>query len=494
MNLTTLVVTIGAIAFILTLAIGVFYRKHKSWLITFLQNFTGVLFIISGYVKAIDPLGTAYKMEQYFAEFEYTFNDTSFSFLSPLFPWLSSFSVGFAIFMIVFEIVLGIMLLLGSKPKLTAWAFLLLVIFFTFLTGFTYLTGYVPQGVNFFQFGQWSAYDPLQMKVTDCGCFGDFLKLEPRISFYKDLALLVPAIVFVFRYRDMHQLFTPGVRSLSLSLLTVALIIYSINNAYWNLPHIDFRPFKKGVNIRAQKELEEEAEASREVISYTLKNILTGKYVELPYQQYLNEYKSYPKTDWEVVETKMTEPEVPETKISDFVIYGPGEDDVTEQILTNPDPFIFIVCQKIYQHGANPVQVTVIDSIRVPMDTLVVNGDTTINYRTETRSREVTQMHYDWNERYLKRFKNTIVPFTESASRAGVKSIIVIGGADGDMIRDFKEAAGIEFTACSADDILLKTIVRSNPGIVLMQDGKILDKWHYRNLPSFEEVKLNYIK
>ena len=260
------------------------------------------------------------------------------------------------------------------------------------------------------------------------------------------------------------------------------------------MPHIDFRPFKTGVNIRTQKELEEQAEASREVISYTLKNKLTGKFVELPYQQYLSEYKSYPKTDWEVIETKMTDSEVPESKISDFVIYGPNEDDVTEQILGNPDPFIFIVCHKLYQHGRTSETVQVVDSVPVLSDTTIIGTDTTFNYRMEARSKEVTKVKYDWDEGYLDRFKEIVVPFTQAAAAANVKSIIVIGGADTDMINDFKAAAGIDFTACSADDILLKTIVRSNPGITLMQDGKILDKWHYRHLPPFDEVKMKYIK
>ncbi|MBK8501920.1 MAG: DoxX family protein [Saprospiraceae bacterium] len=493
MNLTTLIITIAAIAFILTLAIGVLYRKHKSWFMTFLQNFTGVLFIISGYVKAVDPLGTAYKMEQYFAEFHDTFSHTFLSFLAPVFPWFSSFSTLFAIAMIIFEIVLGVMLLFGIKSKFTSWAFLLLVVFFTFLTGFTYLTGYVPQGGNFFSFGLWSDYDPLQMKVTDCGCFGDFLKLEPRISFYKDLALLIPAFIFIFRYKDMHQLFSPNARSMILGLVGVGLIVYCINNAYWNLPHTDFRPFKKGVNIRLQKELEEQAEASREVISYTLKNKLSGKFVELPYQQYLNEYKSYPKTDWEVVESKMTESEIPESKISDFVIYGPNDEDVTDQILENPEPFFFLVCHKLLHHGTKTLEMDVIDSLKIPVDTTIFKGDTMINYRTEIRNRKETKTTYAWDQAYLNRFTSVVVPFTKAAGVDGIKSIIVIGGADSKMINDFKEASGIDFVACSADDILLKTIVRSNPGVLLMQDGVILDKWHYRHLPSFEQVKINYI-
>lgn len=494
MNLSTLLITIGAIAFILTLAVGVLFRRHHSWLMTFLQNFTGVLFIFSGYVKAIDPLGTAYKMEQYFAEFEGTFEHTLFSFMAPAFPWLANFSVVFAILMIVFEIVLGVMLLLGSQTKFTSWAFLILVAFFTFLTGFTYLTGYVPAEANFFSFTQWSAYDPLQMKVTDCGCFGDFLKLEPRISFYKDLALLVPAIIFIFRHKKMHQLFTATTRSLVIGVVLVGLVFYCINNAYWNLPHTDFRPFKKGVDIAAQKKLEEHAEASREVISYTLKNRLSGKIVELPYNQYMAEFKSYPKADWEITDTKMTELEVEHTKISEFIIYGPDDEDITDQVLENPNPFFLIICHKLYQHGSEVLDAQISEEKVVPSDTVIVGNDTSFIYDTTTITRTVKQTTYLWDEDYLARFKADVLPMLEKAAKDGVKSIIVIGGADTGMINDFKKAVGIDFVACSADDILLKTIVRSNPGVVLMKDGVILDKWHYRHLPSYDQINTDYLK
>lgn len=152
MTLQTLILYIAIIAAVLTGIIGLMKKGHKNWLMTFLQNFTGVLFIISGLVKAIDPMGTAFKMEQYFTEFEYTFADTSAKFLAPLFPFLSSISLIFSVVMIVFEIVLGVMLILGHKSKLTSWAFLLLVLFFTVLTGFTFLTGYVPTSANFLIF------------------------------------------------------------------------------------------------------------------------------------------------------------------------------------------------------------------------------------------------------------------------------------------------------------------------------------------------------
>lgn len=493
MTLTTLVITISAVAFILTLVIGALFQRQKKWTMTFFQNFAGVLFVFSGFVKAIDPLGTAYKMEQYFAEFQSTFAETAFSFLSPIFPWLSSYSLVFSIIMIVFEIVLGLMLLLGSKRKLTSWLFLLLVVFFTFLTGFTYLTGYVPAGANFFSFGAWGEYNELQMKVTDCGCFGDFLKLEPKVSFLKDVFLLIPAIFFVWKHEDMHQLFNSKTRSVILWSLGALLTLYCINNSVWRLPHTDFRPFKKGVNIYERKALEEQAEADREVISFTLKNKLNGKFVELPYAQYLNEYKSYPKTEWEVVEQNMTDPTVPETKISEFIIYGPNEEEVTEQILTNPEPFFMIVCHKLYQHGSSTETLIRVDTVMTITDTIIEGTDTTYQYEPTPRTVEETVTHYDWDEHYLNRFRDEILPLSEAAEAAGVKTIAVVGGADSEMIRDFKEVLNIPFTVCTADDILLKTIVRSNPGPVLMRNGEILDKWHYRKLPAFDEIKSMYI-
>jgi uncharacterized membrane protein YphA (DoxX/SURF4 family) len=208
MNITTLVLNIGIVAAVFSLLIIFALKKQKSYLMTYLQSFCGVLFVFSGWVKAIDPMGTAFKMEQYFGEFESAFSETWMSFISPVFPALSNVSIWFSVAMIVFEIALGIALLIGYKPKLSAWLFLALVVFFTILTGFTYLTGYVPGGVNFFDFGNWGAYKASNMKVTDCGCFGDFIKLEPKISFFKDIALLFPSVYFVLKHKQMHDFFT----------------------------------------------------------------------------------------------------------------------------------------------------------------------------------------------------------------------------------------------------------------------------------------------
>ena len=493
MNIGTLVIIITAIAFFLTMAVGALYGKHKSWLMTFLQNWTGVLFIISGFVKAIDPLGTGYKMEQYFTEFQNTFSETFLSFISPLFPFLSEHSLLCAILMIVFEIILGLMLIIGSMPKLTAWAFLLLVVFFTILTGFTYLTGYVPADVNFFDFGSWSAYNPLQMKVTDCGCFGDFIKLEPKISFFKDLVLMVPALYFVFAHRDMHQIFSPSNRQRIVLGFLVLISLYCVRNSVWALPHTDFRPFKVGVNIAERKALEEQAQADVEIVSYTLKNMLTGKYVELPYAQYLKEYKSYPSTDWEVVTQNMTESAVEETKISEFIIYGPDDSDVTEELLNRNEPYLMFISHKLYFKGSESKTTTVTDSIVVVVDTLIDLSDTTFVYDKRARTKKVAYVDYHWNADFIERFKEVVLPLALAAKASDVGSVLVVGGADKEMIADFKADVGIDFAILNADDILLKTIVRSNPGILLIEKGAILDKWHFRKAPDFVDIKARHL-
>jgi uncharacterized membrane protein YphA (DoxX/SURF4 family) len=315
MTLGTLVLVVAIAAVLLTVLIGIFFKDDmNNWIVSLLQNFCGVLFIFSGWVKAVDPLGTAYKMEQYFAEFQGTFEDTTLSFIAPLFPTLSEYAIGFSVGMIVFEIILGLMLLLGSWPKVTAWAFFLLVLFFTFLTGFTYLTGYVPEGVNFFQFGQWGPYVETNMKVTDCGCFGDFIKLEPKTSFLKDIFLLVPSLIFLFFHKSMHQVLSVSVRRGIIWVTLAGLIIYCLSNYSWDLPHTDFRPFKEGVNLAEQKAMQDEAISNITVTAYKLTNKETGKVVEIPFDQYLKEYKNYSdKEVWESEQIK-SEPDIPSIK------------------------------------------------------------------------------------------------------------------------------------------------------------------------------------
>lgn len=537
MTLGKLLIYIAIIAIILSGLVGVLNKKgQKSWLMTILQNFCGALFVFSGWVKAVDPLGTAYKMEQYFAEFEATFSETWLSFIAPMFPWFSEHSISFSVTMIVFEIVLGLMLILGIKPKFTSWAFFILVVFFTFLTGFTYLTGYVGDGVNFFEFSKWGDWVETSMKVTDCGCFGDFLVLKPKISFFKDVFLLFPAVFFLFAHRKSHEFdhaipraamvavaafaslaiiyfngYSVGLMAVlaAIGLVLVqfagniggvfgsiiVLVLYCLSNFSWDIPTADFRPFKVGTDIRAQKQIEEDAENAVEIIAYKATNKADGKVVEIPYNQYLKEFKKYPKEEWKLEQLK-TEPTVERSKISDFDISNEMGESVTEDILANPNYTFMIVAYKI-KHESATGQKTVTEQIPIEIDSVftpdtgeLIRIDTTFKTQTKTVNQEVFNFPID----YTAPWTTIVNPVLEAAEKAGIKSFAVTAYADPAMIDDFRHETQSAYPFYSADDILLKTIVRSNPGIVLMKDGKIIEKWHYKHLPNFETIRGEYMK
>src|SRR5690554_3488711 len=173
-------------------------------LTSFSRLFTGILFIISGLIKLNDPVGFSFKLEDYFAQ-----DVLNLPFLTPL-------ALAIAVFVVILEVVLGVMLLLGYKKKFTLWTLLLMIVFFTFLTFY-------------------SAYFN---KVTDCGCFGDAIKLTPWESFYKDIfLLLLIAVLFIFR-KDLSDTSSPWLKGTALLSLVLSLILAVV--AIRNLPFIDF--------------------------------------------------------------------------------------------------------------------------------------------------------------------------------------------------------------------------------------------------------------
>jgi len=181
-------------------------------LINIARVIVGVLFIFSGLVKADDPLGLSYKMQEFFEVWN--------------FHLLDNLTLAFSIIMIVFEIVAGVAILLGWRMKLFGWLLLLLIIFFTFLTGYAYLSG----------------------KVRECGCFGDCIPLTAGQSFTKDLVLLV-LILFLFFFRQKIRPFLS--QPVSLSILILATILSFAFQWYVliHLPLVDCLPYRAGSNI-----------------------------------------------------------------------------------------------------------------------------------------------------------------------------------------------------------------------------------------------------
>ncbi|MFK7773054.1 MAG: DoxX family protein [Saprospiraceae bacterium] len=493
MTLTTIVIWVAAISVLLTGITSQVFKENKSLWVSYLQNFCGAFFIFSGWVKAADPLGTSYKLVDYFTEFESTFSETWMSFIAPIFPFFSEYSVAVSLFVIVLEIVLGIMLIMGAKNRLAAWLFFGIVVFFTFLTGFTALTGYVPEGVNFFSFGDWGAFDKNNMKVQDCGCFGDFIKLEPFTSFKKDLALLVPAFIFLFKTKEMHSIFTPKVRNI-VTLASIGIFtLYGVSNFVWDIPGNDFRPFAVDVNIREQKILEEESMMNAPT-NYVYTNNETGEVTSLSEAEYIKQYKNFPKEKFAMKQVT-DDPEIPHSKISEFSVEDVNGNEITEELLNESGYSLMYVCYKLgYTEGEKTIMVAdtswLVDTVGAPG----AEDFQLVKKVDKVTSHEEKVKDYQFKSDYKNRFEGIVNPFAEAAQKSGVKVYAIAGGAGAAVIQDFKEEIKATYPIHMADDILLKTIVRSNPGIVLLKDGKVVQKWHYKQLPNFDEVKAEFIK
>jgi uncharacterized membrane protein YphA (DoxX/SURF4 family)/peroxiredoxin len=199
----------------------------KNIITQFSRLFVGLLFIISGLIKLNDPIGFSYKLAEYFSE--------------PVFnlPFLTPLALGLALFLVILEVVLGVMLLIAYKSKFTIWSLLILIVLFTFLTFY-------------------SAYFNV---VKDCGCFGDALKLTPWQSFTKDIVLLFFILILFINQKLVKPLFDKSVQNI----LAYVSIILCMFMGVWvlnHLPLIDFRPYKVGNNIQKGMEIPEGAPKS----------------------------------------------------------------------------------------------------------------------------------------------------------------------------------------------------------------------------------------
>ena len=197
--------------------------------INIIRIFVALLFIFSGLIKANDPLGTAYKMEEYFEVWTADLTTSSFFLkdaLINLFHFFNGHTLFLSIAMNAFEIIAGAALLFGWRMKLFSWLLLLLMIFFTILTGYTYKTG----------------------RPTNCGCFGDCIKITPEYSFYKDLFLSALILIILFARKHIKPLFASRLNTGLMLLVT----IFSFGLQWYALrylPPVDCLPFKSGNSI-----------------------------------------------------------------------------------------------------------------------------------------------------------------------------------------------------------------------------------------------------
>ena len=211
-----------------------------KYLVHISRILVGVLFIISGFIKLNDPLGFSYKLQEYFGS-----DVLNLEFLIP-------YALGISVIVVVFEVVLGVFLLIGYKPKFTVWSLLLMIVFFTFLTFY-------------------SAYFD---KVKDCGCFGDALKLTPWESFTKDVILLVLILILFIGSKYITSIFAK-LPTTVIALLSFIASLWFGYHVLMHLPSIDFRAYAIGKNIQKQMAIPEDAQ--KPILEYTWTLILMGK-------------------------------------------------------------------------------------------------------------------------------------------------------------------------------------------------------------------------
>lgn len=359
---------------------------NKQLFFWILRLLVGGLFVFSGLIKINDPVGTAIKLEEYFDVFS---ND-----IASFFYLFKPYALPLAVFLVVAEVVLGVMLLIGVRLKETVWALASMILFFTFLTFY-------------------SAYFN---KVTDCGCFGDAIKLTPWESFYKDIILLV-LISFLFFYRkDLPQKtpkwasFTAGV-SLVLSL---GLAVYAIRN----LPFIDFRAYKIGVNIPVNMQ-----PSAPLVYTYVMKK--EGKLV------YLDQYPT--DESYEFVEMTLNNPEAL-PKISDFAAWN-SEGDQSGNLFQG---------NKVLLLSSN------------------------LSKMSDTNLDEISLLF-------------------NSLEKAPVELLFMAAATQEEIDAEIAKN-GWKIKGLQADATVVKTIMRANPGIMLLKEGVVVGKFHPNNTPDALEV------
>jgi len=360
--------------------------------------FVGILFIISGFIKANDPLGFSYKLDEYFQVFHM--------------PWLSAVSLALAIGICAFEIGLGVALLLGAKMRFTAWSLLLMIVFFTFLT-----------------FYSWK-FDV----VKDCGCFGDALHLKPFESFMKDVILFVLILFIFIKRNEIKPLFGESGSTWLAYAGFVASLTFSIY-CYRHLPMIDFRPYAIGKSIPEGMKLPPNAVTDSVVMVFIYEK--DGKRMELSMDQISgidSTYKFVDRTDKVIREGD-------KAPIHDFSIVSADGTDVTADVLSMDRVFLLVA------------------------------------YDLEKSDEDA---------------QSRINDFVALSQKAGVEFIGLTSSAPA-TVDAFKKKHHSAFEYYFTDGTTLKTMIRSNPGLLLLKKGTVSAMWHHNDLPAFDEVNSMYL-
>jgi len=384
-------------------------KLKMNLLIRISRIIVGLVFVFSGFVKAVDPLGSTYKFIDYFNAFNMS--------------WLEPAALPFSIILSGSEFLIGICLLLFIQNKLANWGALIFMGIFTPLT-------------------LWLA---LENPVQDCGCFGDAIILTNWQTFYKNIVILV-FVIISFIYKDTIKSWMSFKSEWTITFVTAIIItLFSCYNLR-HLPVIDFRPYKTGTYIPDGMIIPEDAPANIYKQDFTLLDTISGKEITIDSDEYMNDSTYWMTgTSWTFVSS--SDPVLVKAgyvpPIHDFSITSLYGEDITDLVLSDPG-YTFILVS--------------------------------------------------WNlKKYNTRFQEKI-NLLHRKTVADNHKIICLSSVSAGEIEQFKTDNNITYDFYITDPITLKTIIRANPGLLILHEGTIISKWNARDIPDYETISMKYLK
>lgn len=353
----------------------------------------GLVFMFSGFVKGIDPLGFAYRLEDYFQVWGT--------------EWMAPAAVILSVLLSAMEFVLGFVILLNLKPKVSSWLLLGVMAFFTCLT----------------------FYDALENPVPDCGCFGDAIKLTNWQTFFKNVLLFVPTLI-LFSWRKKAADRCSNIKAYGIAGIVTALFIALCFYCYQHLPIIDFMDWKKGNKMYT------EADSALPVKYYvTYRNKATAEEKEFLLPNYpFND--SLWMSQWEFVNQRVDDPNL--RYGADLQIVDLEGNDVTDLIIRTPGKNFILVSWDIEKANKQGL---------LDMDL-----------------------------------------FARQSIRDGYNFIVLTSSLP-EEIDKISTELDLRLMFFQADDVTLKTMVRANPGLILMKDGVVIDKWSHNDFMEYRKFK-----
>ena len=369
--------------------------KFRIFIVNLCRMALALTFILSGYVKAIDPLGTQYKLNDYAAAMH----------LSEYIPdWLTLTG---AIALAMTEFALGIFMLFAIRRHLVSRLMTAMMVMMTLITVWIFIAN----------------------PVKDCGCFGDAIKLTNGETLLKNIVLLAAAIVTAMRPLDMARLISKSNQWIVTNYTLVYIVCTSLYCLY-ALPTFDFRPYHIGADIKKGMEIPEGAEQPEFETTFILKK--NGQTREFTLD-------NYPDSTWEFVDSKTVQTRQGyEPPIHDFSLTDTNTgEDITDNVLSHKG-YTFLLISR------------------------------SLAYADDSNFGDIDQIY-------------------EYASEHNIPFYCVTASTDSDINR-WRDLTGAEYPFCNADETTLKTIIRSNPGLLLLKDATVIGKWNHNQLPDPDEL------